>query len=176
MPSKLFNNKQSADVAFEVKGQVFHAHKVILSWASKLPIMWMTSVIQITLPIEDVESELVEQIVKHAYCNGEEIPLNTWKAHGKEIFIASGKYGFNALWADAESRYIIQTKLTLDNSINELLYADGNNLVKLKEVEYMVKHMEELTALESFERLYQSKKLNKEVMVAACKKPKYCDM
>jgi hypothetical protein len=49
------------------------------------------------LPIEDVESELFEQIVKHAYCNGEEIPFNTWKAHGKEIFIASGKYGFNAL-------------------------------------------------------------------------------
>jgi hypothetical protein len=123
MSSKLFNHKESKDVTFQVKGRVFHTHKLILSIRAPDNVNSFCDTDK-TIPIEDVEPALFEQIIKHAY--GEVIHLSTWKSHCKEILTASGKYLFDALQAEAESRYIVQIKLTLDNAIDELPYTDGN--------------------------------------------------
>ena len=55
--------------------------------------------------------------------------------------------------------------------IDELLYADSYNLPLLKKaaMDFILKHGEEVSVSDSYDRLDESPKLRKEVMVAAFK-------
>ena len=45
--------------------------------------------------------------------------------YSKPILIASGKYGLSVLRVEADAWYLKNLDLSVDNAIDELLYADG---------------------------------------------------
>ena len=115
-----------------------------------------------TTPIKDVEPEVFEVMLKDVY--GKDIGLIYWNDHLKQILDASGKYGFTQIKSQAEA-------FTVDNVIDELLYADGKNcaLVKKAAMDFIVEHGEEVIKSESYEKLDESPKLRKEVMMEVMK-------
>jgi hypothetical protein len=164
--SKLFNDEESADVAFKVKNEMFYAHQHILKLrAVDLASDFCDSCDKTNpLPIDDVDPKIFCIMLKHSY--GMDISTSVWNSHTKEILDASGKYGFSALKGHAETWYITKMQLTVNNAIDELLFADGNNLPKLKKrtMDYIIENGEAILASETFARLNASQELTKEVM------------
>ena len=116
--------------------------------------------------IQDVEPEVFKAMLQHAYAHN--ISPTMWKDHTKEILEASGKYGFNELKSEAEALYL-KSEITVDNVIDKFLYADSHSIGMLKKaaMDFIVKHGREVMASDSYDRLYESPKLTKEVMSAA---------
>jgi hypothetical protein len=165
--SKLFNDEGSADVAFKVKNEMFYAHQHILKLrAVDLANDFCDSCDKTNpLPIDDVDPKIFCIMLKHSY--GMAIPTSVWNNDTTDILKASGKYGFNDLKCYAESEYIDSLNLTVNNVIDELLFADGHNLPKLKKrtMDYIIENGEKILDSEtSFSRLNESQRLLKEVM------------
>jgi len=162
--SNLFENGN--DMAFDVKGQLLYAHKIILKEsAPDLVADFCDSCDNSNpLPIQDVDPTIFKAMLGHAYAK--KIEPTMWKEHAKEILEASGKYGFNDLKSQAEAWYTKSINLTVDTVIDELLYADSYNLHSLKKatMAFIVKHGGQVMASDSYDRLDESPKLRKEVM------------
>eukprot|EP00956_Cyclotella_meneghiniana_P036582 scaffold127602_cov60-Cyclotella_meneghiniana.AAC.5 len=165
----ILNNKDDADVAFDVKGQLFYAHKIILKGrAPDLVADFCDSCDKSNpVPIQDVEPVIFKAMLGHAYAKN--IDPTVWKEHTKGIIEASVKYGFTELKSDAEAWYTESKNLTVDTVIDELLYADSYNLKVLKEatMDFIVEHGREVLASDTYDRLDESPKLRKEVMGAS---------
>eukprot|EP00956_Cyclotella_meneghiniana_P027679 scaffold62721_cov23-Cyclotella_meneghiniana.AAC.1 len=165
----LYQDEDTADVAFEVKGEVFYAHKAILkARVPELLVMAEPFGVENPMPINDVDPELFETMLKHIY--GKKIRASYWEGHAKQILDASEKYGFTELKSAAEAWHvkILQKKFTVDNVVDELLYADGKNfpLLKRSAMAFIVKHGEGVIESASYEKLDESPKLRREVMKA----------
>jgi hypothetical protein len=91
-----------------------------------------------------------------------------WNEYSWSILKAASKYGFIKLKSEAEMWYIKSCEFTVDNVIDEFLKADGSHFTLVREAakEFMAEHGQEIIASESFDRLYESKSLMKEVMTA----------
>eukprot|EP00985_Skeletonema_marinoi_P004848 scaffold2105_cov103-Skeletonema_marinoi.AAC.1 len=67
------------------------------------------------------------------YVYGGRIPKLELKSEAKEIIDAADKYSIVNLKLEAEAVYVESTRITVDNAIDNLLYADSKNLALLKE-------------------------------------------
>eukprot|EP00956_Cyclotella_meneghiniana_P024124 scaffold48121_cov54-Cyclotella_meneghiniana.AAC.4 len=165
----VYQDEDSADVAFEVMANVFYAHKAILK--ARVPeVAELAEPYDTTnpIPIKDVEPDIFEIMLKNVY--GKDIHANYWKEHAKQILDASGKYGFTKLKSKAEAWHVKNLKDTLvvDNVVDELLYAEGKScpLLKKATMDFILEHGEEVIESESYEKLDESPQLRKEVMKA----------
>lgn len=178
---KLFLDHHDADVAFQVKEQVFPAHRVILRcFAPDLAELCETFDRTNPMPINDVEPKIFQSMLGVVY--GDSIDSVMWKSnssclfdpakHHESILRAAGKYGFSSLRVQAEGWYIKFLGLDIDNAIDHLLHADANNLHHLKKtaMEFIVEHSEEVFKSESYLYLARSPELMSEVMLSLSKK------
>eukprot|EP00956_Cyclotella_meneghiniana_P024126 scaffold48121_cov54-Cyclotella_meneghiniana.AAC.6 len=164
-----YQDEDTADVAFKVEARVFYAHKVILKLrVPELAQIAGSSNAENPIPISDVEPDIFETMLKNVY--GKDICATYWKEHAKQILDASGKYGFAKIKSVAEVWHVNNLKdtLSVDNVVDELLYADGKNcpLLKKSTMDFILEHGEEVIDSESYEKLDESPELRKEVMRA----------
>eukprot|EP00956_Cyclotella_meneghiniana_P026876 scaffold59175_cov36-Cyclotella_meneghiniana.AAC.3 len=108
--SQGFLNDIYADVAFDVKGQIFPSHKIILSChAPELAELCETYHVNSPMPIDDVELDIFQLVLGYIY--DKPIDMAEWKAqasyltdhsqHTKSILRAAGKYGISSLKSEA---------------------------------------------------------------------------
>eukprot|EP00956_Cyclotella_meneghiniana_P021471 scaffold39184_cov22-Cyclotella_meneghiniana.AAC.4 len=166
---RLYQDEGTADVAFKVKTDVFHAHKLILkSRVPELAELVEPYDTDNPIPIKYVEPDIFDTMLKYAY--GKDIDTNYWKENAKQLLDASGKYGFSEIKSKAEAWHVInlQQEFTIDNAVDELLYADGKScpLLKKAAMDFIIDHGEEVIESESYNKLDESPQLRKEVMKA----------
>eukprot|EP00956_Cyclotella_meneghiniana_P010908 scaffold15241_cov65-Cyclotella_meneghiniana.AAC.1 len=150
--NNLYQDEDSADVAFSVDTRVFHAHKAILkARVPELADLAEPYDTENPIPIKDVDPQIFEE-------------------HAKQVLDAAGKYGFANLKSKAEAWHVknLNKNFAVDNVVDELLYADGKNcpLLKKAAMDFILEHGEEVIKSESYEKLDEAPKLRKEVMMA----------
>ena len=146
---ELFMNEESADVVFEVGGQQqtkgkckkakiattdFHAHRNILKKCA--PTLYeMCGVVDrgeiTTVSITDVKPEVFKHMVYYAY--GGKLSDKDLKNNAKDIINSCDKYGVVHLKLEAEATYVESNEITMENMMDNLLFADSKNLALLKE-------------------------------------------
>ena len=74
------------------------------------------------------------------------------KANAKDIINAADKYGVVSLKLEAEVAYVESTKITVDNAMDNLLYADAKNCALLKEaaIDFLTDNGREVISKVSF--------------------------
>ena len=167
---KLFMNEETADVVFEVGGQQqtkdkrkkaktsatnFYAHRpILLNSASTLYEICGKSDGEeggiTTVSITDVKPEIFKHMIYYAY--GGALSDEDLKANAKDIIDACDKYGVVHLKLEAEAIYIESNEITMDNMMDNLLYADSQNLALLKEavMDFIIKNKHSIMGKVSF--------------------------
>jgi len=170
---KLFIDEETADVLFEVGGEqakgtttrkkkraksttTFHAHRILLkNNASALYEMCRGSsdVGITTVSITDVKPEVFKFMLYYTY--GGKITEDDLKNNAKDIINACDKYGVVNLKLEAEAVYVKSTTFTIDNMMDNLLYADSKNLALLKEavMDYVVANKRDIIGKVSFDNV-----------------------
>ena len=163
---KLFMNEETADVVFEVGGEQhakgrrkkaksstsFHAHRNILqNCAPTLYEMCGKAGGVRVVSITDVNPEVFKHMVYYAY--GGKLTDTELEDNAKDIINACDKYGVVHLKLEAEAVYVKSIELTMDNIMDNLLYADSKNLALLKEaaMDYIVKNKTSIIGKVSFD-------------------------
>eukprot|EP00956_Cyclotella_meneghiniana_P035239 scaffold112864_cov83-Cyclotella_meneghiniana.AAC.2 len=178
---KQFLNREDADLAFKVGADIFPAHRIIIRcFAPELAELSETFDIDNPMPIDDVEPSTFKDMLSTVY--GARIDAETWKRNSpylldpafceKSILRAANKYGFSSLRAGAEAWYMKFLELEVNNVIDNLLHADGNNMKSLKKaaMTFIVENSEEVITSESYKYLAKSPDLLSEVVFALSKK------
>ncbi|KAL7540971.1 hypothetical protein ACHAWF_006829 [Thalassiosira exigua] len=93
-----------------------------------------------TVPVAGVNADVFRHALRYAY--GGTIPDADMTARAKDIIVAADKFGMTNLKLEAEASYVRSTKLSLDNVVDNLLYADAKNCALLKEaaVDFLAEH------------------------------------
>ena len=155
---ELFMDEESADVVFEINNESccqneeehtnkklktttnFHAHRVILK--NNAPTLYEMCGKSdgggiSTISITDVKPEIFKHVLHYAY--GGKLSKEDLEANAKDIIDACDKYGVVHLKLEAEACYV-RTEITMENMMDNLLYADSKNLALLKEavMDYIV--------------------------------------
>ena len=148
---ELFNDKTTADVCFEVSSSEekddddgknkrvktttsFYAHRLILEKRSTMLAAICGSNDSggvVTAPVNDVKPEIFSHLLSYVY--GGSIPEEELNTQAKDIIDAADKYSIVNLKLEAEATYVKSTDISLDNAMDNLLYADSRNLALLKE-------------------------------------------
>jgi len=170
--SGLFMDEESADVVFEVNNESclseehsnkksktsspFYAHRLILkNNASALYEMCGGSGEEgiTTLSITDVKPKIFEYMLYYVY--GGKLSDIKLKANAKDIINACDKYGVVHLKLEAEACYVKSNNISMDNMMDNLLYADSKNLALLKEavMDYIVANKHSIMDKVSFDDL-----------------------
>ena len=150
MMQEKFNDEATADICFEVSAvgekddddgnkrvkttTSFYAHRFIIETCA--PMLAATCESNnsggfVTATVNDIKPEIFEHLLSYVY--GKTIPENELKAHAKEIIDAADKYSIINLKLEAEGAYVQSIKITFDNAMDNLLYADSQNCALLKE-------------------------------------------
>mmetsp|Transcript_27022 Transcript_27022/g.42407 ORF Transcript_27022/g.42407 Transcript_27022/m.42407 type:complete len:421 (+) Transcript_27022:83-1345(+) len=166
---KLFMDEESSDVIFEISNEVknvkkrkrgktssvqFHAHRFILEHtSSELAALCESSPeggLNAPILINDIKTEVFRGILYYIY--GGDVMEQFFIANGKDLIDAADKYGVVNLKLEAEAWYCHTTKITTENVIDNLLYADSKNLALLKEavMDYIVKNKKKVMKRVSF--------------------------
>eukprot|EP00984_Skeletonema_dohrnii_P018857 scaffold8920_cov84-Skeletonema_dohrnii-CCMP3373.AAC.3 len=167
---KLFNDENSADVVFEIcehqkldsesdrkraktsAAKLYYAHRLILQhYSAELSALCTTSDGMTPIIITDVKPEVFRHLLYYVY--GGEISDEDFAVHEKDFINAADKYGVTNLKLEAEVWYVNNTEITIDNVIDNLLYADAMNCALLKEavMDFIVENKEEVTQRVSFQ-------------------------
>eukprot|EP00956_Cyclotella_meneghiniana_P021842 scaffold40426_cov21-Cyclotella_meneghiniana.AAC.2 len=102
---KLYQDEDTADVAFTIKTDVFYAHKAILkARVPELAELAEPYDKDNSIPIKDVEPDIFEPMLEKVY--GKDISENYWEEHARQILDASEKYGFTQLKLEAETWHL----------------------------------------------------------------------
>ena len=166
---ELLDDEESADVVIEVGGQqdagdnkraktsttTFHAHQIILKKCA--PALYEMCVSSnggddvTSVPITDVTPEIFRHMLHYIY--GGKISEEDLKVNAKEIIDACDKYGVVGLKLEAEACYVKSTTITVDNMIDNLLYADSKNCALLKEavIDFAVENGQDIIGKVSFD-------------------------
>ena len=170
-----FNKEQSADVLFEVdnssmndEGQetgarkrsksttAFHAHRVILEDAATT----LTEMCKpaaggsvATVSITDVKPDVFRHMLYYLY--GGKLTDEDLQSNAKDIINACDKYGVVSLKLEAEACYVKSTTITVENMMDNLLYADSKNLALLKEavMDFIVTNKDDIIGKVSFDNV-----------------------
>mgnify|MGYP000623612223 CR=1 FL=1 len=133
---KKFMDEESSDVVFEVGDATptkYHVHRLILQDGAPTlaelfkPLRGDMDTVRIT----DVEPNIFHHVIYYIY--GGKLSDEVLHEHTKELIEAAGKYGVVSLKLEAEECYVRTTELTVDNVLDNLLYADSQNCALLKE-------------------------------------------
>ncbi len=170
---KLFDDENSADIAFEICEQqqkseserdrkrakistannvVYHAHRLILQhYSPELSALCATSDGMAPIIITDVKPEIFRHLLYYVY--GGEISDEEFVDNEKGFINAANKYGVTNLKLEAEVWYTKNTEITIDNVIDNLLYADAMNCALLKEsvMDFIVENKEKVMQRVSFQ-------------------------
>eukprot|EP00956_Cyclotella_meneghiniana_P007915 scaffold10506_cov26-Cyclotella_meneghiniana.AAC.1 len=141
----IFNDDETADVAFDLKGEILVAHKgIIKSKAYDFYVMCEGYSKESPMPITDVDKFIFQIMLASLY--GGEVYPEEWKKHSVSILKAASKYGFSTLKSEAELWYSRSLKFTVDNVISKFMEADGNGyvLVKAAAKKFIMEHGEEV--------------------------------
>ena len=84
-----------------------------------------------TVSITDVKPKIFKHMIYYTY--GGKLSDEDLKDNAKDIINACDKYGVVNLKLEAEATYVESTEITIDNMMDNLLYADSKNLALLKE-------------------------------------------
>ena len=156
---KSFNVEESADVVFEVgsgnqeggnsskKAKTstnLYAHRLVLKDGAPLlaelckPSAGGGSIA--TVSIADVKPDIFRHMLYYVY--GGKLAEEELKLNAKDIIDACDKYGVVGLKLEAEACYVKSTTTTIDNMMDNLLYADSKNCALLKEavIDFVVKN------------------------------------
>ena len=167
MIQEMFNDQTTADVCFEVsadgekKGKRKKAKAVVLFYAHRSIMQKCAPMLAaicgssdsggvVTAPVNDVKPEIFHHLLSYVY--GRAIPEEEFKAHAKDIIAAADKYSIVNLKLEAEAAYVQSTKITFDNVMDDLLYADSRNCALLKEaaIDFLVENSVEATEKASY--------------------------
>ena len=172
-----FNEEESADVVFEVgigkqtkqgKGTrkkaktsttTFHAHRFVLLGASTLAEMCKPSggdEATASVTITDVKPDIFKHVLYYLY--GGKLTEEEMEENAKDLIDAADKYGVVSLKLEAEVYYVKSTTITLENMMDNLLYADSKNLALLKEavMDYIVANKNDIIGKVSFDKVPSS--------------------
>ena len=148
MMQEMFNDEATADICFEVstagekKGKKkktkssvsFYAHRLILEKSAPM----LAAICEsndsggvVTASVNDVKPEIFNHLLSYVY--GRTIPEEELKGHAKAIIDAADKYSIINLKLKAEAAYVQSTDISVDNAMDNLLYADSKHLALLKE-------------------------------------------
>ncbi len=156
-----FLDEETSDVCFEVANgneameengakkrakscTSFHAHRFILrTCAPMLDCLCgggVDSGKMATVSITDVKPEVFRHMLWYVY--GGIIPEQDLKTHAKDLIDAADKYSIVSLKLEAEVAYVNATQITMENAMENLLYADSKNCALLKEtvMDYLVEN------------------------------------
>ena len=169
MIEKMFNDKATADVCFEVSRALqkkekkktksydsVYAHLTILQGCAPLLAAICGSDDSgvcgvVTVSVNDIKPRIFRLLLAYVY--GKTIPGSLLKAHAKDIIAAADKYSIVNLKLAAEAAYVQSTEINLENAMDNLLYADSMNLALLKEaaIDFLVENPAKATEKASFD-------------------------
>lgn len=91
-----------------------------------------------SVQISDIKPDALRSLLRYVY--GGKVLYNS--SNIKDIIDAADKYGLVHLKLEAESKYVKRTTISLENVMDNLLYADAKNLALLKEaaMDYIVEN------------------------------------
>ncbi|KAK1739348.1 BTB/POZ and MATH domain-containing protein [Skeletonema marinoi] len=158
-------DEETADVCFEVGSAdvhdvdeaasspvTFHAHRLILKKCAPMLASLFGSYDEeiVAVSITDVKPAIFRHLLHYVY--GGSVPGKEMNAHAKDIINAADKYSIVNLKLEAEAAYVNSTKITMDNAMDNLLYADALNLALLKEavMDFLAENTEEASERISF--------------------------
>ena len=143
MMQGIFLDEATADICFEVcnadakKGkkkktkscELFHAHSHILKACAPM----LANLFDLddrdgkhaTATITDIKTDIFRHLLFYVY--GGSVPEDELKANAKDIIDAADKYSIVNLKLEAEAAYVKSIKITMDNAMDNLLYADAKN-------------------------------------------------
>ena len=168
---KLFDDGNSADVLFEIcehqnqsesesdrkraktsTAKLYHAHRLILQhYSQELSALCATSDDMTPIIITNVKPEVFRHLLYYVY--GGEITEEEYVDNERDIINAADKYGVTNLKLKAEVWYVKNTKITIDNVIDTLLYAHAMSCALLKEsvMDFIVENKREVLQRVSFQ-------------------------
>ncbi|KAL7546149.1 hypothetical protein ACHAWF_009488 [Thalassiosira exigua] len=151
--SRAFMNKAATDILFEVKSKEDH-NKLVLQFCAKgstLATLCQDYDKPSTLPLEGIQPGVFRRMLKYVY--GRSIGIAEWKGHSKDFIDAADRFGLKNLKIEAEAWYVKFLKITVENVIDELIYADRMHCFLLKEtaIIFILKNSEAVFASKSFE-------------------------
>ena len=168
----ILSDEDTADVSFDVKGQVIHAHLNILK--AMAPDFVLTLNLDehdksTPIPIGDVEPDIFQSMLKYIY--GDTSAVKETEC-GRAVIDAADKYGVDKLKLYAEKCYVDSIELNADNVADMLLYADGKSCSVLKKaaMDFAVANMNDVLQSPSFSSLYQSESITREIMGVMAKR------
>ena len=141
---KLFMDEESADVVFQVGGQQgtadnkraktsptnFHAHRLVLRQCAP-QLLQMCDGARGEVPINDIKPEIFRHLLHYIY--GGDVEEEDLEGDAKDILDAADRTGVVSLKMEAEACYVRSTRITVDNMVDELVYANSKTLALLKE-------------------------------------------
>ena len=158
-------DEETSDVCFEVGSAdvhdvdeaasspvTFHAHRLILNKCAPMLASLFGSGDEeiVAVSITDVKPAVFRHLLHYVY--GGSVPGKEMNTHAKDIINAADKYSIVNLKLEAEAAYVNSTKITMDNAMDNLLYADALNLALLKEavMDFLAENTEEASERISF--------------------------
>ena len=147
MMQAMFNDDATADVCFEIstagqkKGKKktkssvsSYAHRLILQGCAPM----LAALCEpsdsggvVTATVNDVKPDIFQHLLSYVY--GRAVPEEIIEADAKDIIDAADKYSIVNLKLEAEAAYVESTDISVENAMDNLLYADARNCALLKE-------------------------------------------
>jgi hypothetical protein len=153
-----FMDENYSDILFKVGGEedednaMIHAHRIIVANSSTILSDLCESHNDGTTPIQinDVTPDVFRLMLSYTY--GGKISNDDMKSQAREIIYAADKYGVVNLKLEAEACFVGAMTFTLENVMEQLLYADSMSLALLKEaaMDYMMENRDEVLEKLSF--------------------------
>lgn len=176
-----FMDENTSDVIFEVRGDfegenqdgkltrnvLFHAHKFVLQQCaegSELASICAEYDKSTPVPLANIHPNFFHTMLYYIY--GGTISASEWKDHSKDFIDAADKYGVKNFKIEAEAWYVKHLQITVDNVVDELLYADEKNCFLLKEAttNFILENAKEVIASDSFEDIPETKNITREIL------------
>ena len=106
-----------------------------------------------SVPINDVQHEIFRYLLLYIY--GGKISEEDLKQNAKDIIDACNKYGVVGLKLEAEAYYVNSTAITVDNMMDNLLYADSKYCALLKEavIDFAIENGQDIIGKVSFDNV-----------------------
>ena len=130
---------------------IFYAHKLIIQHgAPDLYELIISSEKSSPAPLTGVKPDIFKHMLYYVY--GGKIAQGDLKTNAKELISIADKCGVVNLKLEAEAAYATSIALTVDNILDNLLYADSKNCAFLKEVciDYLVENGKDILGKVSF--------------------------
>ena len=162
-----FNNEEMSDVRFELGGEfkstanrrkrgkttatTFHAcHTILRLNAPSLADMCRPGD-EAAMPINGVEPEVFKMLLY--FCYGGMVSEEELSVNAKAIIEAADRFGIVNLKLQAEAVLTEQTDITVDNVLDNLLYANSKNLALFQEkiMDFVAKNGDEIVGNVSFD-------------------------